>query len=225
MRILVVEDEEKLAKSLVTGFTRSGYAADYVLSGEEGKRRIELYGKDYDCVTLDLMLPGMDGFEVCRAVREQGVTVPIIVLAARDTEEDKVRALDCGSDDYLTKPFSFEELLARIRALLRRPHGVLPGELRVKGIVLAPAKREVYRDGRKIELTLKEFELLYYLMRQPGKVLSREDIYLHLWDFASNSMSNIIDVHVKNLRKKIGDHDDDEKIIGTVRGVGYRVQE
>ncbi len=225
MRILVIEDEEKLAKSLVAGFTKSGYAADYVLNGEEGRRRIELYGKDYDCVTLDLMLPGMDGFEVCKTVREHGATVPIIVLAARDTAEDKVRALDSGCDDYLAKPFSFEELLARVRALLRRPHDVLPGVLAAKGIVLTPAKHEVHKDGKRIDLTLKEFELLYYLMRQPGKVLSREDIYLHLWDFASNSMSNIIDVHVKNLRKKIGDHSDDEKIVETVRGVGYRFQE
>jgi DNA-binding response OmpR family regulator len=223
MRILVIEDDEKMAKLLVQGLTRNGYAADYVLDGEAGERRIELYHGDYDLITLDLMLPGKNGFEVCRSVRNRGLTIPILVLAGRDTPEDKVKALDCGCDDYLIKPFSFEELLARIRALLRRPQETLPEELRAKNIVLKPVEREVYRDGEKIDLTLKEFELLHYLMRNPGKVLGREDIYVHLWDFAANSMSNIIDVHVKNLRKKIGDNSD-ERIVETVRGVGYRLQ-
>lgn len=223
MRILVIEDEEKLAKSLVRGFTQNGYAADYVLDGESGQRRIELYHDDYDLVTLDIMLPGKNGFDVCQAIREKGFTIPILVLAARDTVEDKVQALNSGCDDYLVKPFSFDELLARVRALLRRPHETLPGELRAQDLVLKPAEREVYRDGRKVDLTLKEFELLYYLMRNPGKVLNREDIYVHLWDFAANSMSNIIDVHVKNLRKKIGD-DEHQKIVETIRGVGYRLQ-
>lgn len=222
MRILVVEDEEKLAKSLVRGLARSGYAADYVLDGESAERRLELYGKDYDLVTLDLMLPGKSGFEVCESIRKQGLRMPVLVLAARDAPEDKVRALDCGSDDYLVKPFSFEELLARVRALLRRPQATLSGELKAKNITLKPAEREVYRDGQRIELTLKEFELLHYLMRNAGKVLNREDIYVHLWDFAANSMSNIIDVHIKNLRKKLGD-DRHEKIVETVRGVGYRL--
>jgi DNA-binding response OmpR family regulator len=224
MRILIIEDEEKLAKSLAQGLTRSGYAADYVLDGESGERRIELYKGDYDLIILDLMLPGKSGFEVCRSIRAQGLMTPILVLTARDATDDKVKALDSGGDDYLVKPFSFEELLARVRALLRRPHEALPGELKVKDIVLKPAEREVYRGGKKIDLTLKEFELLQYLMRNPGKVLNREDIYVHLWDFAANSMSNIIDVHVKNLRKKLGD-EGHEKILETIRGVGYRLQE
>lgn len=223
MRILIIEDEEKLAKSLVRGFVKHGYAADYVLDGEAGERRIELYHKDYDLVTLDLMLPGKSGFDVCRSIRERGITIPILVLAARDTIEDKVRALNCGSDDYLIKPFSFDELLARVGAILRRPHDTALGELRAGNILLKPTEREVYRGGTKVDLTLKEFELLYYLMRNPGKVLNREDIYAHLWDFAANSMSNIIDVHIKNLRKKIGD-DDHETIVETIRGVGYRLQ-
>ncbi len=223
MRILVIEDEEKLAKSLTQGLVQSGFAADYVLDGEAGERRIDLYHGDYDLITLDLMLPGKSGFEVCKAIRDKGVTIPIIVLAAGDATQDKVKALNCGCDDYLVKPFSFDELLARIRALLRRPHEALPEELRAQDLVLKPAEREVYRSDRKIDLTLKEFELLHYLMRNPGKVLNREDIYVHLWDFAANSMSNIIDVHVKNLRKKIGD-DEEQKIVETVRGIGYRIQ-
>src|SRR5690348_4302097 len=150
MRILVIEDEEKLAKSLVRGFTRNGYAADYVLDGESGERRMELYHKDYDLLTLDLMLPGKSGFEVCRAIRERGITIPVLVLAARDTVEDKVQALNAGADDYLIKPFSFDELLARVRALLRRPHEASLTELRAGDLVLKPVEREVFRNDKKI---------------------------------------------------------------------------
>ncbi len=226
MRILIIEDEEKLAKSIAHGLTQSGYAADFLLDGESGERRIELYHNDYDLVILDLMLPGKTGFEVCRSIRAKGITVPILILTARDAPGDKVQALDSGGDDYLVKPFSFEELLARIRALLRRPHQALNSDLQVRDILLKPAEREVYRGGNKIELTLKEFELLQYLMRHVGEVVSREDIYVHLWDFATNSLSNIIDVHIKNLRKKLGDVGDEskEQILETVRGVGYRLK-
>lgn len=226
MRILIIEDEEKLAKSLARGLTQSGYAADYLLEGAAGERRIELYHKDYDLVILDLMLPGKTGFEVCRDVRAKGITVPILVLTARNAPGDKVEALDSGGDDYLVKPFSFDELLARIRALLRRPREALASELRIRDIVLNPAEREVYRDGKKIALTLKEFEMLQYLMRHAGEVVSREDIYVHLWDFAANALSNTIDAHVKNLRKKLGDVEDEghEQILETIRGVGYRLK-
>jgi DNA-binding response OmpR family regulator len=223
MRILIIDDEEKLAKSLKRGLERSGYAVDYLLDGESGERRIELYKGDYDLVILDLMLPGKNGFEVCAEMRKNGITTPVLILTARDATDDKVKALDSGGDDYLVKPFSFEELLARVRALLRRPQAALPDELKVGQLILKPAQREVYRDGKKVELTLKEFELLYFLMRNPNKVLNREDIYVHLWDFAANSLSNIIDVHIKNLRKKLGD-DRNEKILETVRGVGYRLK-
>lgn len=222
MRILIVEDEEKLARSLKVGFEKKGYAADYLVDGESGKRRIEMNHKDYDIVVLDLMLPKKNGFEVCKEVRESGVTTPILILTARDTIDDKVLALDSGADDYIVKPFSFEELLARMRALLRRPKETFPTELRIKNLILDPSRREVCRDGKKVDLTLKEFELLHYLMRNPGKVLNREDIFSHLWDFADNSFSNVIDVHIKNLRKKIDD-DHNEKFIETVRGVGYRI--
>jgi DNA-binding response OmpR family regulator len=223
MRVLIIEDEEKLAQSLKKGLERSGYAADYILDGEAGERRIDLYNKDYDIVILDLMLPKKNGFEVCRAVREKGFTLPILILTARDMTEDKILALDSGADDYLVKPFSFEELLARVRALLRRPAASLNNEITVGTLVMKLAEREVSQSGTKIDLTLKEFELLQYLMRHPGQAIGREDLYLHLWDFADNAMSNIIDAHVKNIRRKldVGEH---ATTIETVRGVGYRVK-
>lgn len=223
MRILIIEDEERLAQSLKVGLEKSGYAVDYVLDGEAGQRRIEVAHEDYDLVVLDLMLPKKNGFEVCRDIRAKGFTLPVLVLTARDLTDDKVLALNSGADDYLVKPFSFEELLARIRALLRRPAGALESELTVETLVLKPAEREVFSNGKKVDLTLKEFELLHYLMRNPGKVLNREEIYVHLWDFADNFMSNTIDVHVKNLRKKLG-NDSNGKLVETIRGVGYRLK-
>lgn len=223
MRILIIEDEEKLAESLKKGLEKSGYAVDYVTDGETGQRRIETSHKNYDLIILDLMLPKKDGFEICQAVRKRGIVTPILVLTARDMTDDKILALDGGADDYLVKPFSFEELLARIRALLRRPPETLAQELRARDVVLKPTEREVYRGEKKIDLTLKEFELLHYLMRHPGEVLNREDIYVHLWDFEDNSFSNIIDVHVKNLRKKLQDGGND-RLVETIRGVGYRLR-
>jgi DNA-binding response OmpR family regulator len=222
MRVLIVEDEEKLALSLKKGLEKSGYAVDYLLDGEAGERRLKTRHQDYDVVILDLMLPGKNGFEVCRSLRDQGVTLPILVLTARDTVNDKVEALDNGADDYLVKPFSLEELLARMRAINRRPNTVLEKELRVRDVTLNPNTREVYRGEEKVNLTLKEFELLAYMMRHPNQVLNREDIFLHLWDFADNSLSNTIDVHIKNLRKKLGDKDHD-RLVETVRGVGYKI--
>lgn len=223
MKVLIIEDEEKLAQSLKKGLERSGYAADYVLDGESGERRIELYHRDYDVVILDLMLPRKNGFEVCRDVRGRGLTLPILILTARDMTEDKILALDSGADDYLVKPFSFEELLARIRALLRRPPTSLNNEITVGTLALKLAEREIYQSRKKIDLTLKEFELLHYLMRHPGQAVGREDLYLHLWDFADNAMSNIIDAHVKNLRRKL-DIGQQGTTIETVRGIGYRVK-
>lgn len=223
MKILIVEDEEKLANSLKRGLEKEGYAVDYVLDGEAGQRRIELCRKDYDLIVLDLMLPKRNGFEVAKNVRDQHITTPILILTARDTTEDKILALDGGADDYLVKPFSFEELLARIRALLRRPEQTIPTELHVKDLTLNTATRRVTRSNREIPLTLKEFGLLEYLMRHPNQVLSREQILDHLWDFAFDSFSNVVDVHVKNLRKKVdnGHHD---KLLETIRGVGYRIR-
>ena len=193
------------------------------MDGEAGQRRIETNYKDYDLIILDLMLPKRNGFEVCKNVRQADIVTPILILTARDAVEDKVYALDEGADDYLVKPFSFQELLARIRALLRRPEQVLPVELNIKDLNLNSSTRRVTRLNREIPLTLKEFGLLEYLMRHPNQVLTREQILDHLWDFAFDSFSNVVDVHIKNLRKKV-DGEYNEKLLETIRGVGYRIK-
>ena len=223
MKVLIVEDEEKLAIGLKTGLEHEGFSVDYLTDGEKGETRIRTCRADYDVVILDLMLPLKNGFEVCTDVREAGVTLPILILTARDSIEDKVLALNSGADDYLVKPFAFDELVARLHALLRRPRETLPGELSVAGLILDPVTREVRRDGEQIELTLKEFELLQYLMRHPNQVMGREDIFAHIWDFADTSLSNVIDVHIKNLRRKI-DEKHDRKLLETVRGIGYTLK-
>lgn len=225
MRILVIEDEKKLAQALKKGLEKDGHAVDYVLDGESGLKRVELYENEYDLIILDLMLPEKSGEEICREVREEGITTPILVLSAKGMVEDKIELLDMGADDYLVKPFSFDELRARVNALLRRPEEAIPTELKVKNLVLNPAKRKVYLNGKEVHLTLKEFVLLEYLMRSKGRVLTREQIHDHLWDFANDSFSNVVDVHIKNLRKKIDDDSQNPKILETVRGVGYRIKE
>jgi DNA-binding response OmpR family regulator len=223
MRILIVEDQEKLAKSIQKGLEQEGYAADYVLDGEAGERRIEIGHKDYDLIIMDLMLPKKDGFEVCNSVRAHGIMTPIIVLTARGAIDDKITALNGGADDYLVKPFLFKELLARINAILRRPESYVPTELRVKNLVLNTATREVLKDGKNIQLTLKEFSVLEYLMRNMNRVVNREELVDHVWDFNYDGFSNVVDVHIKNLRNKI-DNDGEEKLLETVRGVGYRIK-
>src|SRR3989344_225189 len=223
MRILIVEDEEKLAQSLKKGLEKEGYAVDYVVEGEAGQRRIEMNNKEYDLVILDLMLPKKDGFEILKNVRNEGITIPILVLTARDATDDKVTALNDGADDYIVKPFSFEELLARVKALLRAPEPMIPNEIKIKDLILNIASRKAFRRGKEINLTLKEFGLLEYLMRHPNQVLTREQILDHLWDFAFDSFSNVVDVHVKNLRKKIGS-EHNEKLLETIRGVGYKIK-
>lgn len=223
MRILIVEDQEKLAKSIQKGLEQEGYAADYVLDGETAERRIEVGHKDYDLIILDLMLPKKDGFEICRDVRAHGIMTPIIVLTARGAIDDKILALNGGADDYVIKPFLFKELLARINAILRRPENYVATELTVRDLVLNTATREVTKRGSKIPLTLKEFSVLEYLMRNKNRVVNREELVDHVWDFNYDGFSNVVDVHIKNLRNKI-DNDGDEKILETVRGVGYRVK-
>jgi two-component system copper resistance phosphate regulon response regulator CusR len=223
MRILIVEDQEKLAKSIQKGLEQEGYAADYVLDGEAGERRIEVGHKDYDLIIMDLMLPKKDGFEVCKTIRGHGIMTPIIVLTARGAIDDKIMALNGGADDYLVKPFLFKELLARINAILRRPEGYLPTELRIKSLALNTATREVLKNGVNIQLTLKEFSVLEYLMRNTNRVVNREELVDHVWDFNYDGFSNVVDVHIKNLRNKI-DNDGEEKLLETVRGVGYRIK-
>jgi len=223
MRILIIEDEQKMAEALKTGLKREGFAADYVTDGEAGQRRIEMSHNEYDLVVLDLMLPKRDGFEVCKNIREQEISLPILVLTAREAVDDRVKALDLGADDYLVKPFSFQEFLARVRALLRRPEQALPIELKIADLSLNTSTRKVTRNNREVVLTLKEFGLLEYLMRHPNQVLNREQIWDSLWDFADNSFSNVVDVHMKNLRKKV-DSGTNKKLLETIRGVGYRIK-
>lgn len=224
MKILVIEDNEKMARSLKKGLENEGFAVDTLFDGESGQRRIESRHDDYDLIILDIMLPSKNGLDVCRDIRQKEINLPILMLTAKDATEDKISGLDCGADDYMVKPFSFEELTARARALLRRPSPVLPIELESHGITLNSASRKVAYFDREISLTLKEFGLLEYFMRHPGQVLTREKILDNLWDFSFDSFSNIVDVHVKNLRNKF-DKNDGKKLFETIRGVGYRFKE
>ncbi len=220
MRLLVVEDTEKLARALKRGLEKEGYAVDTLGDGLAAQTRLRGRSDEYDLVVLDVMLPGLDGFAVCRDMRVRGVTVPVLMLTARDTTTDKVTGLDSGADDYLVKPFAFEELLARVRTLLRRPRAALPTTLVAGDLVLDPASRTVRRAGGEIELTTKEFALLEFLLRHQGEVLSRERILDHVWDEEFDAFSNVIDVHLKNLRRKL-DRPGEPSMIRAVRGVGY----
>ena len=223
MHLLIVEDEERLAKALKKGLELKGYAVDWLADPEKARSRILLYRQEYDLIILDLMLPGLDGATITESVRKEGVTTPIVILTARNETEHKVDLLNKGADDYIVKPFSFEELLSRINAVLRRPTQQKPITLKVGPLEMDMATRTVRRDGQEIALTLKEFSLLECFMRQPGEVLSREKLFDHVWDFNSLSWSNVLDVHMKNLRKKLGTNDDGEQLFETVRGVGYRL--
>ncbi len=222
MRILVIEDNQKLADSLTRGFRQEGYAADYLTNGEDGERRIIMNQKDYDIVVLDINLPGKNGIEICRSLRESKITTPIIMLTARDTTEAKILGLDTGADDYLVKPFSFEELLSRVRALARRPRAVLPPDLAVDDLVLKTATQEAFQGKKKLNLTLKEFRLLEYFMSHPGEVLTRQQIIDHLWDFDFNPLSRVMDVHINNLRNKLKSKHGNP--LETIRGIGYRLR-
>lgn len=220
MRVLVVEDEKKMAETLKRGLEDEGYAVDVVHDGARAKARIEGLHEEYDLIVLDLMLPGMEGREVARTVREQRIQTPILMLTALGSVEDKVEGLDSGADDYLVKPFSFAELSARARTLLRRPREALPPTLQVADLTLDTGTRSVSRAGREVELTSKEYGLLEYFMRNPGRLLSRDDILAHVWDWEFDAASNVLEVHVSRLRKKI---DEGHKIhlLHTVRGAGY----
>jgi len=221
MHILIIEDNEKLSKALKTGLEQEGYAVDYILDGLEGEKRLELNHEYYDLLILDLMLPNRSGLEICKNIRNKNILIPIIMLTAKDTTEDKIFGLDTGADDYIIKPFSFEELLSRIRALSRRPKESLPVELSANGVVLNASTKKVYYNGKEIFLTLKEFRLLEYLMIHTGQVITRQQIFDHLWDFDFDTFSRVVDVHINNLRKKINKKNN-EHIIETIRGVGYR---
>jgi two-component system OmpR family response regulator len=221
VRVLVVEDEAKMASLLRRGLERETYAVDVA---ENGVDALWLATENsYDAIVLDVMIPPPDGFEVCRTLRERGRWAPVLLLTARDAVADRVAGLDAGADDYLPKPFSFDELSARLRALTRRVAASRPSVLEVDGLRLDPAKHAVSRDGVEIELSPKEFSLLEMFMRHPGAVLTRTDLLEHVWDFAYDGTSNVIDVYVGYLRNKI-DRPFDRDSIETVRGVGYRLR-
>ena len=222
MRMIIVEDQEKLALSLKRGFEQEGYTADVIFDGEQALRRLEMNHSDYDIIVLDIMLPKVDGITICKHLRQKGVVTPILMLTAKDTVEDRVLGLDSGSDDYLVKPFSFEELLARVRALLRRPKEQLPVEIKFGDLTLDTIKRKVIQGKKEISLTLKEFSILEYFMRHPNQVLNRDQILTNVWDFSFDSFSNVVDVHLKNLRKKL-EGQKHEASIETVHGVGYKL--
>jgi len=222
MRILIVEDEVKLAGIIRRGLRAHGLGADVAVRGEDALWMAA--ATDYGAIVLDLMLPGLDGLETCRGLRAEGVASPVLMLTARDTVADRVAGLDSGADDYLVKPFAFAELLARLRALARRPGAPRPAVLEVGDLRLDPASREVRRGTEPIELTPKEFALLEALMRRPGEALTRFELLETVWDDAYEHRSNVIDVYVRYLRDKV-DRPFATKSIETVRGVGYRLRE
>ncbi|MBA2567908.1 MAG: response regulator transcription factor [Actinobacteria bacterium] len=219
MRVLVVEDDVKMASLLRRGLLEEGLSADVARTGDDALWMAE--ATEYDAIVLDVMLPGLDGFEVCRRLRESGRWSPVLMLTARDAVEDRVAGLDAGADDYLTKPFSFAELLARLRALARRPALERPTVLEAGDLRLDPATRQAWRGETEIELSAKEFALLETFMRRPGAVLSRYQLLEHCWDYGYENRSNVVDVYVRYLREKI-DRPFGRSSLETVRGVGYR---
>lgn len=222
MRILLVEDDVAIARSLKEGLEDEAYAVDVVYDGDEGYRTAT--ADDYDVIILDVMLPEMNGHEVCRALRQDGNQTPILMLTARDAERDIIEGLDVGADDYLAKPFSFEVLLARLRALLRRPNEKLEEVLRVGDLTLDPSLKKVMRANQKINLTAKEYGVLEYLMRNTGKVLSKEQIISHVWDFDADVLPNNVELFIMFLRRKI-DKPFGSKLIHTVPGFGYKLED
>jgi two-component system OmpR family response regulator len=221
MRILVVEDELRMAALLKRGLEEDGYAVDVATDGPEGL----WYASEnpYDTILLDVMLPGMDGFEVCKRLRAEGCWMPVLMLTAVDPVQERVRGLDVGADDYLTKPFSFAELEARIRALTRRVKVPRPAILEVDDLRLDPSTHQVWRGDTELDLSPKEFALLEFLMRHPGQVFGRTQIIEHVWDFEYEGISNVVEQYVSYLRRKV-DQPFDKNSLETVRGVGYRLR-
>ena len=222
MRILLVEDEQGLASVLKRGLQEHGYAVDAACDGEEALAFAE--SEPYDLIVLDVMLPDLDGFSVCRRLRAMRSTVPVLMLTARDSIEDRVLGLDCGADDYLVKPFDPRELLARVRALLRRERVQRDPVLRVADIEVDTSSRQVRRGQRAVVLTMREYAILELFVRNTNRVLSRDEIAEHIWAFDFTAMSNIIDVYVGNLRRKLWD-DAEPRLLRTVRGIGYLMRD
>ncbi len=217
MRVLVVEDEKKVAGFIKRGLEQEGYVVDTAMDGVEGEEYADAH--EYDVIVLDIMLPRKDGIEVLKDIKGKGIKSPVLLLTARDSVEDRVKGLNLGADDYLTKPFAFEELIARIRALMRRGgHG--PAVLKYEDLSLDPVTRRARRGDKEVELTLKEYALLEYLLRNPERVLSRTLIAEHVWHQSFDTETNVVDVYINHLRNKI-DKDPSRRLIHTVRGVGY----
>jgi DNA-binding response OmpR family regulator len=221
MRILVVEDSRRLAGIIKRGLLEEGYAVDNAYDGEEAEYMAET--TPFDVVILDIMLPKKDGLAVCRDLRSKGVNTPILMLTAKDSVEDKVTGLDAGADDYLVKPFAFSELLARLRALLRREVQPKTQKLQIGDLVLQPVSREVWRDETRLELTAKEYAILEYFIRRPNAVVTRTMLGESVWDYEFDGLSNVIDVYIRRIRQKI-DQDGRPSLIQTVRGAGYRLR-
>jgi two-component system OmpR family response regulator len=221
MRVLIVEDEVKMAGLLRRGLREEGLAADIARTGDDALWMAR--ATEYDAIVLDVMLPGTDGFDVCRLLREADVWSPVLMLTARDAVDDRISGLDAGADDYLTKPFSFAELLARLRALARRPPLERPTVLEVGDLRLDPATRQVWRGDVEVHLSAKEFAVLETFMRRPGQVLSRYQLLEHCWDYGYENRSNVVDVYVRYLRDKV-DRPFGRDSLETVRGAGYRLR-
>jgi two-component system OmpR family response regulator len=221
VRILVVEDEVKMAGLIKRGLEHEGYAVDIARDGPEALWAAREF--DYDAIVLDAMIPEPNGFEVCRTLRREGRWAPVVLLTARDGIDDRVTGLDAGADDYLTKPFAFAELFARLRAVVRRGPAERPTVLEVGDLRLDPATREVWRNGTRVLLSSKQFALLEHFMRHPGEVLSRERILEHVWDFAYEGTSNLVEVYIRSLRERV-DRPFGRTSIETVRGAGYRLR-
>ena len=222
MKILLAEDEVDLNNVVTRYLKKNGYSVDSVLDGEEALDYLEY--SEYDLVILDIMMPKVDGFEVIKKLRDKGNHTSVLMLTARDNADDKVKGLDLGADDYIVKPFDFNELMARIRAVVRRKHGNSSNKLVIGDLILDTSEKSVTRAGKQIELTGKEYEVLEYLMQSKNRILSRDQIKEHVWDFDYEGDSNIIDVLIKNIRKKI-DIEDGKQIIYTKRGLGYVIKE
>jgi len=223
LRILVVEDEVDMANALARGLSNQGYAVDIAETGSQGISHGMVY--DYDLVILDLNLPEVDGLDVCQKLRAEKSDLPILILTARDRIEDRVVGLDLGADDYLIKPFHFEELTARIRAILRRELRERTPTIKLGDLNLDPSRRVIWLGKKELSLTRKEFGILHYMMRYPGEVISQEELIEHVWNEKVNIFTNAIRVHIHSLRKKLGDDADNPQYIETVIGQGYRLLE
>lgn len=223
MRILLVEDEHKLAHAIQRALELQNYAVDVVYDAEAGLVLV-IGEKSYDLIISDIMLPGVDGLEFCRRLRQEGIHIPILLLTAKSQIPDKVAGLDSGADDYLVKPFAFDELFARIRALIRRPQGERPVVLKITDLTLDPVNFKVTRGRQPIKLSTREFALLEYLMRNQNKVLTKEQLIAHVWNYDADVLPGTVEVHIKHIRDKI-DRPPKKKLIHTVRGFGYEMKE